>query len=269
MITTRQRFTTPPPRNALLPIGVALVLMSLLAFARTVSAEGPELDGPEARFQAAKAAYDAGRFSESSDLYESMLADGWYSPELFFNAGNAFFRQGRMGKAILNYRRALHLRPGDGDATANLSYALETAGITAPPETAADRMFGWMSSSHWRRTVLLSYWLLAAALLLTFLDRVRAGAWRRCAALFALVLAASLAGSAHWRMRLVRPEVVVVAPGQDVRYAPLESATVFFPAPEGTLLREVDKAEGWIKVTAGGRTGWLPRRGSERVYPWF
>ena len=47
-----------------------------------------------------------------------------HSVELYYNLGNSYFRSNMLGKAILNYERALRLDPTDADTKANLEYAL-------------------------------------------------------------------------------------------------------------------------------------------------
>ncbi len=42
---------------------------------------------------------------------------------LFYNLGNAYYKQGDHGRAILNYRRAQQLAPRDPDIEANLALA--------------------------------------------------------------------------------------------------------------------------------------------------
>ena len=60
-------------------------------------------------------------------MYEKVIAEhlekGEESPEIYYNLGNAYFRDNQIGKAILNYNRALLLSPGDSDIRHNLRFA--------------------------------------------------------------------------------------------------------------------------------------------------
>ena len=67
--------------------------------------------------------YQEERYSEAVKAYEQLVAMGVKSGPLYYNLGNAYFRIGTKGKAILNYERALQLLPRDADVKSNLDYA--------------------------------------------------------------------------------------------------------------------------------------------------
>jgi tetratricopeptide (TPR) repeat protein len=74
-------------------------------------------------FEAANGAYQDKKYSEASELYEQLLAEGYRSAELEYNLGNAYFRQNDLGRAILHFERAKLLSPGDADIEHNLKIA--------------------------------------------------------------------------------------------------------------------------------------------------
>lgn len=71
--------------------------------------------------------YAAGKFAEAATAYQGQAARGDYSANLFYNLGNAEFRAGKRGAAILNYRRALLLEPSHPEAASNLAFVRGTA----------------------------------------------------------------------------------------------------------------------------------------------
>ncbi|MBR6492984.1 MAG: tetratricopeptide repeat protein, partial [Paludibacteraceae bacterium] len=73
-------------------------------------------------FDAANAAYAEGRYEEAATGYEALLAEG-ENATLYYNLGNARFKQGELAQAILNYERALRLNPNHKDAKYNLAFA--------------------------------------------------------------------------------------------------------------------------------------------------
>lgn len=75
-------------------------------------------------FDSAKSSDD---YRESARLFESVLADGFRNGAVYYNAGNAWYRAGEYGRAILNYRKALPYRPRDPYLAANLEQALIAA----------------------------------------------------------------------------------------------------------------------------------------------
>jgi len=75
----------------------------------------------------ASEAYRSGNFKLSIEQYENTISqysqEGRESADLYYNLGNSYFRDNQIGKAILNYERALLLDPGDGDIRHNLRFA--------------------------------------------------------------------------------------------------------------------------------------------------
>ena len=75
----------------------------------------------------AEKAYRNGNFAESIKLYEAEIHQNKLtnreSPTLYYNLGNAYFRDNQIAKAIVNYERALLLDPGDSDIRHNLRFA--------------------------------------------------------------------------------------------------------------------------------------------------
>lgn len=74
-------------------------------------------------FEAGNRHYTDGEYTRAISEYEKVVEAGYQSPELFYNLGNAYFREGQLGQAILNYLRAKKLSPRDEDIQANLEFA--------------------------------------------------------------------------------------------------------------------------------------------------
>ncbi len=73
--------------------------------------------------QKAERAYDSKKYKEAIENYESLIKDGFQSHELYYNLGNAYYRDNQIGKAIYNYELARKLEPNDEDVRINLSKA--------------------------------------------------------------------------------------------------------------------------------------------------
>ncbi len=81
----------------------------------------------DATFTKANADYAAGHFPDAITGYESLVKNRQWNPILFYDLGNAYFRTGDFGRAILNYERALALDPAQPEARANLQLARDQA----------------------------------------------------------------------------------------------------------------------------------------------
>ena len=75
-------------------------------------------------FFRANEAYLQGEYLQAINQYETLLASGMQSADIYFNLANAYFRLNQLGKAIFYYRLAQRLSPRDADIGFNLNYAL-------------------------------------------------------------------------------------------------------------------------------------------------
>jgi len=63
-------------------------------------------------------------YSQAIMRYERIILDGGVrNGKLYYNLGNAYFRKGELGRAILNYRVAEQLIPNDSNLKKNLQFA--------------------------------------------------------------------------------------------------------------------------------------------------
>ncbi len=97
-------------------------------------------------FDSAKSQDD---YLEASKLLESLLVGGFKNGAVYYNLGNAYFRAGEYGRAILNYRKALPYRPRDPYLKANLQQAI----------TAAPGKLGESPQLWWNHVLFWSDWL--------------------------------------------------------------------------------------------------------------
>ena len=72
------------------------------------------------RFFSANNYYNSSNYLESIELYEKILDEGWESSNLYYNLGNAYYRQGMIGQSIWSYNKALRINPRNSDIKHNL-----------------------------------------------------------------------------------------------------------------------------------------------------
>lgn len=72
--------------------------------------------------QQADSAYNNQDFVTAVRLYNRAIADDGVSAEVYYNLGNAYYRIGKLGRAVISYERALKLDPSMADARANLAF---------------------------------------------------------------------------------------------------------------------------------------------------
>ncbi|NEV92811.1 tetratricopeptide repeat protein [Psychroflexus sp. YR1-1] len=77
----------------------------------------------EETFEKANSAYADDQFEEAIQLYNSILKEGLVSSEVYFNLGNAYFKQNKLANAIYHYEKALQYDPADPEIKENLEIA--------------------------------------------------------------------------------------------------------------------------------------------------
>lgn len=240
--------------------------LALLVPGRHACADAPAQ--PDALFEQARAAHVAADYRTAEDAYRALIGQGYATAEIWYNLGNTLFHSGRPGEAILSYRRAWLLAPRDADSIANLTLAAQRTGATLPVPTWWSRVAHEASASEWRRLMLASYWIATLAAI----GAVLVPAARRFAkpVIVAAIAVASLAalGWGYWKQGQRHPEAVVLNGEHTVRYEPRTSATPYFALAEGSIVRIEDTFDAWLKVSAGGKQGWIERSAVEPVYPW-
>jgi tetratricopeptide (TPR) repeat protein len=238
-------------------LGRAVAVAPLLLVAASLA----WAESPQAVFFRGNALYAEERYPEAAAAWEQVLAGGHESGNLYFNLGNAWFKQGDVGRAILNYERARRLIPRDPDLDANLGYGGERwrepvyARILFPlaSRMSSDELLFAASVAY--ATLML---LLVVARLVPAVQRGAAAA-----AIAAGVGLAVLLGSAAWRLvTLDLPSwaVVIAAGDSTVRFEPSATGTAHFDAKPGDVLRLLAEREGWAQVARhDGRRGWIER----------
>lgn len=240
--------------------GIILSLFVVVSAACSVLAA----DAPETLFQQAAQAYDENRYDEAITLYEQLLREGLRSPELYYNLGNAYYRSGDIGRAVLGYKRALVLAPRDADARHNLEFVLkENDALTIEP-SRSDRIRSALPASVWSVIAVGAWWVTSFYMMLMIRQPERTG-WRWAALLGGGILISSLWGIYYWMGLERHPEVVVLKPGQEALFAPIPGSTAHFSAPVGSVVRVDVTAEDWLRIRTGGKTGWIKQESVEPI----
>jgi tetratricopeptide (TPR) repeat protein len=74
-------------------------------------------------FDKGNQSYQKENYQEAIANYESVLASGKQSAEVYFNLGNCYYKLHKVAPAIFNYEKALQLNPNDDEIKTNLDFA--------------------------------------------------------------------------------------------------------------------------------------------------
>lgn len=201
-------------------------------------------------------------------LYEKIVAQGDVrNAKLYYNLGNAYFLTDDLGRAILNYRRALELDSSDVNIRNNLAYARSqrTDKVSVQTEKRVlQTLFFWHYDFSLRTRLLLACVFFAGlcvgATVIVWRGRGPAAitAAVLCAGLW-LAFLASVAVESHSRSSRVGGVVtvpeIVARQGDGPNYAPSFKE----PLHAGTEFELLAQRPGWFHIQlADGTDAWIP-----------
>jgi tetratricopeptide (TPR) repeat protein len=230
-----------------------------------------DLASATALFQKGNQSYEEGRFQQAVEEYEKILNLGVKNFRVFYNLGNAYFRQNQLGKAVLNYRRALALEPRDEDAQANLSFAK----LFTLDKIEEQKINPLSNLLHWfldlwslDELALISslFYTLSMALGILMIFR-RSRRYLRIGFVAFLILMAIFGSSLFAKIYFESLDYgVVVVPQVQVRSGPGDDYILQFTGHEGLEFRVDEEAEGWYRISLpNGIRGWIPEETVEII----
>ena len=243
-------------------IHIAAIFL-LAAFAASLRAEAGKADD---RFRKANAAYASGEFADAVGELRALSDEGKFSGGSLHNLGNAEWKVGRPGYAVLAWERARSMNPFNPNTDANLRFARHSARVEAPVLGWQERYSTWMPGGWWLIIASTALWGGVALLTLPRLFGTRRADWHQgiAAALLAIFLLSvpALLGLSK-RAQLG----VVLEDETPLRLTPTREGETLTKLPAGEMAR-VERARGeYLYVRAeGDRAGWLKKADFARVW---
>ncbi len=221
-------------------------------------------------FDQGVAAYEQGSYPAAIQSFEQLVSEGVVREEVFFNLGNAYYRNGQLAPAIANYERAWRLDPGAAVVRENLERAIgqtERAMSRPQPPGWEQSLFFWHEGLTAGESLAVAGVAWTLAWLLLIVRVARPWPYIRGVAAVSFVLAVIFAVS--WWIKVHPPQLAVAAEARvPVRYGNRSEETVRFELYEGDRVRVEQIKDGWARVrTADGERGWTEEARLHRVGP--
>src|SRR5881227_1660794 len=233
-----------------------------IAFLFCALATSSVLGQADVEFAKANQEYAQGHFKEAISGYETLVRAGQWSANVFYDLGNAYFRTGDFGRAVLNYERALVLEPHHPEATANLQIARDEAHALELQLGRLERYLELASVNQYTVTAAVAFWI--AALVFT---RRRSRATLTLLLVMLLISAGGIV--ATWQLeRGSEGSALAVVTGKDVqaRLATADTANSVLGLPPGSEVKIVSTRGDWIYAALPNNLrGWIPAKNAERV----
>jgi tetratricopeptide (TPR) repeat protein len=222
---------------------------------------------------AAAEAYRLGNFKKSIELYESVVAQyrsqGKESPEIYYNLGNAYFRDGQMAKSILNYERALLLNPGDDDIRHNLQFArtriedkIDTSNSLFLTNwyNAVQNIF---NSNQWGRIAIsafIIFLLCIAGFLFSRILWLKKTSFYSGIVVFMIMIAANVFAFNQKNARVHRKSGIVMSAAASIKTSPDINSKELFQLHTGSKVKIKGSDGNWYEIQiSNGSVGWVPK----------
>jgi len=237
------------------------------------------LNEANSTFQQANAATEPGRaqqlYTQAALLYERIIDQGQVrNAKLFYNLGNAYFLTDDLGRAILNYRRAVRLDGSDVNIRNNLAFArsrrLDRVAVQTE-KRVLQTLFFWHYDFSVRTRFFLACLCFAglclAGTLMVWLGRgpatstvaVLTGVLWLCLLVSAIVGAQQQSATVGG---VVTAAEIVARQGDGPNYPP----SFKDPLHAGTEFNLIEQRPGWLHIElSDGSDAWVPETAAELI----
>src|SRR5439155_26920116 len=219
-------------------------LLAFLLCAVSTSSAFAQLDSD---FAKANQDYAHGNFKEAISGYKTLVGPGQWSANLFYDLGNAYFRTGDFGHAILNYERALALERHHPEATANLQIARDEAHALELPPNWPERYLQFATINQYSIAAAVAFWLAIFGMATLIFAR------RRSTTMIVISIGCSLVSgvaicSVYTLDRGSKGRALAIVTGKDVqaRLATADTANAVLTLPSGSEIKVLSTRGDWI-----------------------
>lgn len=215
-------------------------------------------------FTEANKLYNEKQYFEAIDYYKKVINKGIKNGYIYFNLGNSYLKNDQIGKAILNYKKALIYHPRNVDIKTNLQFAIdETKDQFSTEETVEPilhiLMF-WYYSLNITELIIIT--LLTNLIMCTgfivnlfYSNNILKISSHVILTIF-IILFASTIIKLYDNYNI--SEGVVVVKETDIRSGYNTSYATVFKLHEGTIFKITESKDGWYKILlSNGQKGWI------------
>lgn len=219
-------------------------------------------------FEKGNQCYQKENYTEAINQYESVLATGKHSAELYFNLGNCYYKLHKVAPAVYNYEKALQLNPNDEEIKTNLDFARKMAidDIKIVPKVGFSKLIQDFTSSYYYDTWAWIAVVLAFLFLVFFAGYYLSGTTLRKRIFFSgmffifLGIAISVTSGIYEKNRIATEKTAIVfAESVSVKGEPKASSAETILLHEGTKVYVLESIANWKKIQLTDEsTGWIP-----------
>lgn len=248
--------------------------LAVLGFLSGVAIAEEAAQDPHAIFYKANTLYEKRDYEKAAEEYAKILQKGVESGPVYYNLGNALFKTGKIGYAILAYKKAQALMPGDSDLKSNLSYAQTLTDDSALTPPAPNKVT-WLIKIPFKDINLNSLAIILMTLYIILISITIGGIVnhlfrRRIAFVFYLVLISFIITLAGFGVRYYEEDVlkrgIVVVKTAEARYEPIDKSAAYYTLKEGQEVTVLKTRDDWRRIRRlDGKLGWVKSDAVEEI----
>lgn len=215
-----------------------------------------------------------GKFKEAAAKYEAVLASGNENVSVYYNLGYAYYKQGMLAKAILNFERAKRLAPGDADIQFNLEQAYEMTDKMQVIEPVFfvrwwESLCNSMSSDGWAITFIIVFVLMLVSIAaFLFADSIglRKTGFFSAIVLFFIAIASISISVRQKGLITDSHSAIIVKSSSTLNTTPDKNGTEMVVLHEGTPVYILSEVGDWYEVRLrDGNVGWIRKTDIEKI----
>ena len=238
-----------------------LLIVILLTLTSTITFANRDLEAK------AEKAYANKNYKETISIYESILKEGLTSYKLYYNLGNAYYKNNQLGKAIYNYELANKLQPNNQDVKTNLKIANEK---TIDKIESKENFFivaiksglvNALSTTGWAWSSIISLIVSLALLFLFFVSSSialkRLGFFAGAISLVFFVISMVM-GFTSLEDKQVTNFAIILNRESKIHEEPTNTSSSKFSLHEGTRVSVLESNPDWTNIKLeNGNEGWV------------
>jgi hypothetical protein len=206
--------------------------------------------------------------------YDYLVRDGFIGHELFFNLGTAYQKQGNIPFAIVNFEKALRMKPGDR-ATQQQLIQLNLKLQDKPVIYDDSGLLAFLNKIQFALGIdawaFLSIFLMMLVPLVIFISykfktlRSKKLIFMSSVLWFLLSGFSVLMARNNYHYKYLRTEGVVTDESLVVYDASNSSSKIKFNIHQGTKVEIVDSTQTMYRINYSGEQGWILRKGIQKI----
>ena len=212
---------------------------------------------------AGEKAYNENDFERAIDEWRSCVDHGVENGDLYYNLGNAYFRNGKLGFAIFYYKSALRLKPNDPDIQHNLSYATSMTKDKVDDDNEENPLLSGLFTAHHALSLKVQLFILLGlfwGIIILSIGRHLASEEKRKNIFIGTTFAAAIVfcvigASAGYKIFVAETEStgVVTAADADVTSDPSDKSQTLNTLSEGTSFEILSEQGPFLEIKLGDR----------------